>query len=124
MARLTPEQQVQRILNTMRGWETHARRSTFTRHSLAEFKAAMRPSLEAHARVVDLRHQLRIAIVERNTEVRTAMELVYKIGYAAKGDPEHGPNSDLCEALGYTREAVRRAKIRRGRRRKQARERS
>ena len=80
MARLSPEQQVQRIVNTIRGWEAHARRSSFSRHSLTEFKAPMRPSLAAHARVVDLRNQLRIAILERNTDVRTAVELIYRIG--------------------------------------------
>ena len=118
MARLSPEQRIERILNTIRAWETHARRSTFSRHTLAEFKAAMQPSLEAHARVVNLRKDLRIAIVERNGLVTKAMQLIYLVGFATQGDPEHGPNSNLYEALGYTRKAVRSAKIRRARRRK------
>ena len=85
-----------------------------------QFKAAMQPALDAHARVVDQRKQLRISILERNGAVRKAMQLVYLIGFATRGDPEHGPNSDLYDALGYTREAVRRTKIRRTRRRKRA----
>ncbi len=122
MARLSPEQQVRRIRNTIRAWEVHARRSAFSRHSLTEFKAAMQPALDAHARVADQRKQLRVSLLERNGAVRKAMELVYLIGFATRGDPEHGPNSDLYEALGYTREAVRRTKIRRARRRKRAQE--
>jgi hypothetical protein len=120
MARLSPEQQIQRILKTIRAWEAHARRSTFSRHSLAEFKAAMQPALDAHARVVDQRHQLRFTILERNGAVRKALQLVYLIGFATQADPAHGPNSNLYEALGYTREAVRRTKIRRARKRKRA----
>jgi len=122
MARQSPEQLLQRILTSIRAWEMHARRSTLSRHTLAEFKAAMQPALDAHARVGEQRKQLRISIIERNSAVSKAMELVYLIGFAAKGDPEHGRNSDLCEALGYTREAVRRAKIQRTRRRKRAQE--
>jgi hypothetical protein len=86
--------------------------------SLAEFKTAMQPSLDAHGRVRDLRQQLRIAVVERDAADSRVLELIYRLGYAVKGEPVHGRNSVLCEALGYTRETVRRARIRRGRRRK------
>jgi hypothetical protein len=48
------------------------------------------------------------------------MHLVYLVGFSVKGHPDHGPNSALCHALGYTREVVRVAKIRRTRKRKRA----
>lgn len=124
MARLSPEQQIQRILTSIRGWAAQAPRSTLSRHTLAEFKAAMQPALDAHARVLDQRKQLRISIIERNSAVSKAIDLVYLIGFATRGDPDHGPNSALYEALGYTREVVRRTKIRRARKRKRAQEKS
>jgi hypothetical protein len=113
MARLSPEQQLARILKTVRAWETYPPRDTFTGHTLAQFRAAMQPSLDAHARVLSLRHDLRTSIFVRNNIVSKAMRLIYRVGYSTKGSADHGPNSDLCEALGYTREAVRRSRIRR-----------
>ncbi len=120
MARLSPEQQIQRITAAIRGFEKHAPHSTFSRRTLAQFRDAMQPSLDAHDKVVNLRKQLRIAVVERNGMVGKALQILYVTGFSVRGDPEHGPNSDLNEALGYTREVVRRAKIRRAARRKRA----
>jgi hypothetical protein len=121
MARLSPEQQIRRILQAIRGWEAHAPTSTFSRRTLAQFKETMQPSLDAHNKVLDLRTQLRIAVVERNGLTRKAMQILYMSGFAVKGDPGHGPNSALNEAFGYTREIVRTARIRRAARRKRGR---
>jgi hypothetical protein len=121
MARKSPEQLVQRIRQTLNGWEEYGRQSTLSSYSLAEFKAAMQPALDAHDRVLEERKQLRISIIHRNTVIREAMDSVYLVGFSAKGHPDHGRDSPLCEALGLTRESVRRAKIRRGRRRNRAR---
>jgi hypothetical protein len=118
MARQTPEQQVRRIRNAIRSWETFAPQTKFSRRSLEEFKAAMQPALAAHGRVLDQRRQLKISTVERNGAVRKAMEHVHMLGFAVKGHPDHGRDSALCEALGYTRETVRVMKIRRARKRK------
>jgi len=121
MARKSPEQLVQRIRQTINGWEKNGRQTTLSSYSLAEFKAAMQPALDAHDRVLEQRKQLRISIIQRNTAVGKAMESVYLVGFSAKGHPDHGRDSALCEALGLTRESVRRTKIRRGRRRNRAR---
>jgi hypothetical protein len=118
MARASPAGKLKRITTAIRAWETHARDSVLSRLSLAQFKTAVQPSLDAHGRVRDLRQQLRIAVIQRDAADSRALELIYRLGYAVKGDPVHGRNSDLCEALGYTRETVRRARIRRGRKRK------
>jgi hypothetical protein len=121
MARKSPEQQVQRIRQTLSGWEEHGRQTTLSSYSLTEFKAEMQPALDAHDRVLEQRKQLRISIIQRNTAVAKAMESVYLVDFSARGHPDHGRDSALCEALGLTRESVRRAKIRRGRRRNRAR---
>jgi hypothetical protein len=120
MARLSPEQQIRRIIAAIRAWEKHAPDSIFSRRTLATFKEAMRPALDAHASVEDLRKQVRIAILERNNTVGKAMQAIYMTGHAVRGDPDHGRDSALNEALGYTGEVTRRTKIRLGARRKRA----
>jgi hypothetical protein len=120
MARLSPEQQIKRILRAIQGWEKEAPGSTFSRRTLAQFKAAMQPSLDAHERVVGLRGQLRVAIEERNGLVGKAVQTVSMTGSAVQGDPAYGRDSTLNEAFGNTRESVRRARIRRAMRRRRA----
>lgn len=120
MARRSPEQQNDRIRQAIHGWERLAPNSTFSRRTLAQFKEAMRPSLEAHEKVLSLHEALRIAVVERNGLTAKAMQIFYMTGFAVRGDPAHGRDSALNAAFGYTREVVRRAKIRRAARRKRA----
>jgi len=120
MARLSPEQQFQRILDAIRGWEKHAPQSTFSRRTLAQFKEAMQPAVDAHKNVLDLRMQLRIAVMRRNRIVADAMAALQMTGLAVRGDRQHGRDSLLSEAFGHTREVVRRARIRRGMRRRRA----
>lgn len=120
MARLSPERQIQRILKAIQGWEKDAPGSTFSRRTLAQFKEAMQPSLDAHETVLGLRSQLRIAIEEREGLVGKAMQVLYTTGFAVQGDPAYGRDSTLNEAFGNTRESVRRARIRRAARRRRA----
>ncbi|HVX90293.1 MAG TPA: hypothetical protein VHC20_01515 [Candidatus Paceibacterota bacterium] len=115
---MSPAQRLRRILKTIRAWERHDPRATFFGHSLPQFKTAVQPSLEAHAKVTELRKALRFALIERNAADKRSLELVRAVGFAVDGHPAHGINSDFHEALGYTREAVRQSKIRMGRRRK------
>jgi hypothetical protein len=115
---MSPAQKLQRILDTIRAWERGAQGSIFSGHSLAQFKAAVQPSIDAHAKVADLRKQLRSALIERNLADKRSMKLNYRVGCAVGGDPAHGDDSVLYEEFGRTREAVRRSKIAAGRRRK------
>ena len=118
MARASPAEKLTRITNAIRGWETDARRATFSGLSFAGFKAEMQPSLDAHARVKDLQQQLRVAIAQRDKADARSLEIVYRVVDAIKGDPAFGRYSALCEAMGHTREDVRRSRMRRGRKRK------
>lgn len=118
MARRSPAERLSRILTAIRAWERHARRSTLGGTSLSQFKTALQPSVDAHARVAALRKDLRIALIERDTADRRSFELIERLSFAVKGDPRHGFDSDLLEDLGYTRAAVRRSRIRAGRARK------
>ena len=118
MARMSPAQKLQRILDAIQAWERGAESSIFSGHSLSQFKAAVQPSIDAHDRVVDLRNQLRSALIERNLSYTRSMKLIYRVGCAVAADSAHGVDSALYEELGRTREAVRRSKIRAGRKRR------
>jgi len=48
--------------------------------TLAQFKEAMQPSLDAHATVLGLRNQLCIAIQEREGLVGKAIQILYVTG--------------------------------------------
>jgi hypothetical protein len=115
---MSPAQRLRRILKTIRAWERHDPRATFFGHSLAQFKAAVKPSLDAHARVAELREQLRITLAERNTADKRSLQLIYGVGFAVDGNPAHGSDSDLHEEMGYTRETARQNRSRAGRGRK------
>jgi hypothetical protein len=123
MARISPDAKRLRILAVIEAWRRFARNAVFSRMSLAEFMAEVKPSLEARAEIDKLQRQLRNAISQRESADARSFELISRIGYAVKGDPGYGPNSSLCEAMGYARETARRQNIRRGMRRKRTRQR-
>jgi hypothetical protein len=118
LARASPAEKLKRITQAISGWEREARRSTFSELSFAGFKAEMQPSLDAHARVKDLQQQLRIAITQRDHADARSLGIIYRVVCAVRGDQAYGRDSALCEAMGYTRENVRRIRIRRARKRK------
>ena len=101
----------------LHAWEDLAHDSRFSGMSLDDFKAEMQRSAGAHARVRDLRRQLRHALGIRDEVDTRCMAMVYRVGYAVCGDPAYGRDSALLEAMGFTRETVRRMGIKRGMRR-------
>jgi hypothetical protein len=118
MARLSPAQKLRRILNTIRAWEKHDPRATFFGYTLAQFKAAVKPSLDAHAKIAELRDELRLVVAARDLADKRSLRIVYGVGWAVDGNPAHGSDSDLHEDLGFTRHAVRTSRIRAARRRR------
>jgi hypothetical protein len=124
MARMSPEAKRLRILRVVDGWRRLAKDSVFSRMSLAEFIEEVQPSLDVRAEIDDLQRQLAHALARRESADARSLELITRIGYAVKGDPNHGPNSNLCAAMGYTRETARRQSIRRGIRRRRPRKRT
>jgi hypothetical protein len=86
--------------------------------TLVQFKAAVQPCLDRHAEVEDLRQRLRIAIRQRDVENQRVSQLISGVGSSVRGDPNHAADSDLYEAMGFTREITRVQNIRRARRRK------
>jgi hypothetical protein len=98
-------------------WEHMARDSSFSSMSVDDFKLRMQQSAAAHARVDDLRRDLRHALATRDEVDARCMALLYRIGCSISGHPDFGWDSALLEAMGFTTETVRRMRIRRGMRR-------
>jgi hypothetical protein len=120
MARISPAAQLERILQAIRAWKIHAPDRKFWGMTLAQFEAKAKPGLDADATVTRLRGELRIALAERRIAHARSLRLINRIGRSVKGDPDFGPDSQLLEDLGYTREAVLSSKLR-GKKRKRTR---
>jgi len=84
-------------------WTEHAPDATFSGKTLAQFKAAVKPSLDARATVADLDQQLGGARVARDNADVPSVALAQQIVNSIKGDPNYGENSPLYAGLGYVR---------------------
>lgn len=90
-------------------WESLAADTTFAGMTLAEFKAATKPALDARDKVTALNVEL--------VDARNALDDSSKDGYgrvllvvnAVKGDLNHGEDSSLYEAMGYVRKSDRKS---------------
>jgi hypothetical protein len=117
MARKSPAERRRRMDQAVGAWEDLACDSKFSGMSVDDFKSEMQRSAAVHGRVEGLRRELQHALATRDEVDAKCMEMVYRVGFAVCGDPAFGYNSALLEAMGFTRDAVRRMRIRRGMRR-------
>jgi hypothetical protein len=81
--------------------------------TLAEFKAAVRPSQDIRAEIDELEYRLEQLILQRDSADREAMRLLRGVADGVKGDRMFGNDSALYAAMGYVRTSARR---RRGKR--------
>ena len=98
-----------RLTKTAAAWDEHASDSTFAGHTRAQYIAKVKPSLDARARISELRLQLAAAIVERDNADVTSNEVTLQVSNSVKGDPNHGEDSALYDALGYVRKSARKS---------------
>jgi hypothetical protein len=117
MARTSPAEKLTRIRAVLAAWLRLGRRDSFWGMTLTQFRAAVQPSIDAREEIEDLQQRLRVAIRKRNAADAHTFKLISGVGAAVRGNPNHGMNSALYEAMGFTREATRVRNIRRGRRR-------
>ena len=91
------------IESTIAGWEEHAADATFAGKTLAQFKQAVTPSLDARATIKDLNQQTGTARVDRDNADPASVELAQQVVNSIKGDPNYGENSALYATIGYVR---------------------
>src|SRR5213593_4802473 len=109
-----PEKQTyNKILRAIQAWEAHRPKRTFAGMSLADFKAKVKPSLDARGNIDSLRTQLKGVIRERREADTTSVDACSKLVNAVRGDFNEGDDSPFYKALGYTPKSERRSGLHR-----------
>jgi hypothetical protein len=85
------------------GWEEHAADATFAGLTLAQFKAKLKPSLDARAAIESLERQLDGTRVDRDNADVVSEAIATNVVNSVKGDPTFGENSALYASFGYIR---------------------
>ena len=104
---MTPKSALDRINTVTQAWTTIRPTKSFGGMSLDQFKAKMKPSLDARSDVATLENQMLAAQDRRDTADVKAMETIQFVTSSVKGDPTEGPDSELYEAMGFVRKSER-----------------
>jgi len=97
------------INKVIAGWEEHAADASFAGLTLAQFKAKVKPSLDARAEIDELERKLDGARVDRDNSDLVSEEIALLVVNSVKGDPSFGENSPLYASFGYVRKEDRRS---------------
>jgi hypothetical protein len=95
------------IKDISNAWTTLAPTATFAGLTLAQYTAAVKPSLDARATITSLEEQLSQAIVNRDKADLVSEQTNQKVVKAVVGDVNYGDDSALYEAMGYVRKSQR-----------------
>jgi hypothetical protein len=102
-----PKTTLEKLNLVIRGWETLAPEKTFGGMTLAQFKAAVKPSFDAREELRALESQVQAKQIERDNADAESLRRVQLVVNGVIGDPEEGTDSDLYDAFGYTRKSER-----------------
>lgn len=98
-----------KIEQTTSAWETLRAAKSFGGMTLAQFKARVKPSLDARAEIAALADQMDAAVKRREQADAISADA---IGLAVKGivgDPAEGDDGELYKAMGYVPKSERRS---------------
>jgi hypothetical protein len=101
VARKSPAEKLDFMRNVARAWEVLRPHRSFFGHTLARFKDALQPSLDARTEIADLQQRLRIAIKKRDAADRRSFRILRGVIFAVQGDSDEGGDGELYEAMGY-----------------------
>jgi hypothetical protein len=77
--------------------------------NLAQFKAKVKPSLDARATIADLELQLAAARVARANADAASIGTVLSVVNSVRGDTKQGEDSALYASFGYVRKSERKS---------------
>jgi len=100
------EEDTNKIINA---WTTLAPTASFAGMTLTQYKAKVQPSFDARAQVMTLQTQKDSAEDTRDDADKVTVPTNQLVVNAVKGDPAHGEDSDLYEAMGYIRKSARKS---------------
>jgi hypothetical protein len=95
------------ITDITNAWTALAPTATFANMTLAQFTAAVKPSLDARKTIDDLNEQMTSATTTRDQADVTSESINQKVVKAVVGDVNYGDDSALYEAMGYIRKSQR-----------------
>ena len=104
-----PQKCLDRINLVTRAWETLRPTKSFGGLTLAQFKAKVKPSLDARATLESLDHQTTAAADQRDDADTAAMDTIKVVVSGVKGDPAETAKGELYEAMGFVRESERKS---------------
>jgi len=102
-----PKSTLEKLNRVVSGWETIAPGKSFGGMTLAQLKAALKPSFNTRDELRALENQVQSKQVERDNADAESLRLIQRVINGVIGDPEEGPDSDLYESFGYTRKSER-----------------
>jgi len=111
-----PKSTLEKLNNIIGGWETLAPDKSFGGMTLAQLKAAVKPSFDTRDQLRALESQTQAKQIERDNADAESLRLVQLVVNGVIGDPEEGPDSDLYAAFGYTRKSERKTGLTRKKR--------
>lgn len=97
----------EKIATVLKAWEDLRPAKSFAGMTLDQFKAAIKPSLDARDAIGTLENQLIAAADQRDDADLVSMKQVALVVNAVKGDITEGEDSDLYEAMGFVRKSER-----------------
>jgi len=96
-----PKENGEKLALVIEAWEELRPAKSFAGMTLAQFKTAVQPSLDARKAIDDLNADMTAALLTRDNADVATMEKVAQVVDAVKGDTTEGPNGELYAAMGY-----------------------
>lgn len=99
-----PKLSLERINNVSRMWETLRPAKSFGGMTLTQFKAKVKPSLDARATIESLEGQLIAAADQRDDADAASLDAIKLVVNGVRADPAETGKGEFYEALGYVRD--------------------
>ena len=109
-----PKERAEQIATAIHVWETLRPNATYAGMTLADFKAALKPSLDTREAIDELETQLIAKQDQRDAADEASILAIKRFVSGIKADPTEGEDSELLEALGYVRPSERKSGLTRG----------
>ena len=97
------------LLDVLAGWEEHAPQAKFSELTLAQYRAKVKPSLDARDRIRALELQLAAERIARDNADVISVETTLNVVSSVKGDPACGEDSAVYASFGYVRKSARKS---------------
>jgi hypothetical protein len=110
---VNPKKTEAKLNQLIKSWTRFAPTKTFAGMTLAQFKDKIKDSLDSREVIANLESDLNAEQANRDTADASSLFAASLVVNSIKGDPEHGEDSPLYEAIGYVRKSVRKTGVKR-----------